>query len=310
MVTKEDVQKCHKYLMGNAISANKAQLITRRLNSNGHDLQHYLVELFLSSEFLDISIKKSMSFHLYYAHHARLQLVSSHLPAAKRIVDLGGANGSIYEMGYPHKFNEIIVVDLPPDDRDPMYKDLDLRPKTTPNGKIKVHFGDMTNLSFIPDSSVDLVWSGESIEHVDEEGGKRMVREAYRILKPGGSFCLDTPNRLITQIHTSGFIHPEHKLEYYPEQLRKILVESGFEIVEARGIREMPKTSSSGVFHYSDYVLGPSISSNVTESYMQYYHCKKPRQDKSKIPRKLRHVLQHARKISQSLKHITTPTRD
>ena len=43
-----------------------------------------------------------------------------------------------------------------------------------------------------------------------------MYQEIIRILRPGGRFCLDTPNRLFTAIHVAGpqWIHPEDKIEY------------------------------------------------------------------------------------------------
>jgi SAM-dependent methyltransferase len=275
-VSQQQVQECNNLLLGKSISAKTASKIAKRINDQNGSTQQYLVELFLSHDFLSLSLKNAAALHLFYAHNARLQLVSSLLPKAEKIIDLGGANGSIYEMGYPHKFEEIIVVDLPPSDRDPMYKDLELKPEKTPNGNIRVHFGDMSDLSFLPDNSVDLVWSGESIEHIDEEAGKRMVREAFRVLRPGASFCLDTPNRLITQIHTTGFIHPEHKLEYYPKQLQKVLRQAGFKIIDQRGIREMPRTHQTKEFNYADYITGSPISKDVESSYMQYYHCVKP----------------------------------
>lgn len=296
-VTIEQIQECNKLLLHKSLTTKKANEVVKRLNEQGGDTQQYLVELFLSHDFLNLSIRNAITFHLLYAHHARLQLVSSLLPEASRIVDLGGANGSIYEMGYPHKFEEIIVVDLPPNDRDPMYKNLKLKPKKTPNGKISVHFGDMCDLSFLPDNSVDLVWSGESIEHIDEEAGKRMVREAFRVLRPGGSFCLDTPNRLITQIHTTGFIHPEHKLEYYPKQLQKLLRSSGFKIIDQRGVREMPRTHKTKEFNYADYVTGSPISRDVEASYMQYYHCVKP------VPL---HHRPKVRRVASNVKKIVT----
>ncbi len=279
-VTYGQIKQLNSILLGKKISDSKARSIAKRLKDGKSSLQSYLVELFLSPDFINESLSKAMDFHLLFAHHARLLAVSSLLPPAKIIVDLGGANGSIYEMGYPHKFKEITIVDLPPGMRDPMYKDLVVKKQNTPNGKIGVHFGDMCDLSFIPDSSVDLVWSGESIEHVDEESGIKMIREAFRILKPGGSFCLDTPNRIITKIHTEwsggGFIHPEHKLEYYPDQLESALTSEGFVVSLKKGIRNMPKTYANGVFDYSDYILGSPICDDVTSSYMMYFHCIKP----------------------------------
>lgn len=275
-IDPKQIQSLNESLINKKISPKRAESIAKSIVARGGNLQQYIAELFLSQDYLKISVENSMLFHLFYAHHARLLLVSSLLPKADKILDLGGANGSIYEMGYPHKFKEITVVDLPPEERDAMYKDLELKPTETPNGKIRVHFGDMSDLSFVPSNSIDLVWSGESIEHIDEDAGKRMVQEAYRVLKPGGSFCLDTPNRLVTQIHTSGFIHPEHKLEYYPKQLRTLLKRAGFKIADQRGIRDMPRTYKTKEFHYPDYVLGSPITNSVNSAYMQYYRCVKP----------------------------------
>lgn len=286
-ITESKIQEANKILLGKTLSRKKALTALKKVNDRGGNLQQYYVELFLSDDFLKLAQKKAPSFHLFYAHYARLLLVATLLPKADKILDLGGANGSIYEMGYPHRFKEIIVVDLPPDQRDPMYKDLDPKPLVTPNGEIRVHFGDMSNLSFLKDNSIDLVWSGESIEHISEDAGKRMLKEVQRVLKPGGSFCLDTPNRLITEIHTNGFIHPEHKIEYYPVQLQKLLKEHGFKIIDQKGIRNMPKTYETKEFNYSDYILGEPISSTVESAYMQYYHCIKPISvDYKHLPRK------------------------
>ena len=75
-------------------------------------------------------------------------------------------------------------------------------------------------------------------------------RRCRNELAPGGMFCLDTPNRGITALHTleagGGFIHPEHKYEYTVLELRELLTASGFEIAGMHGICEMPLTRSTG----------------------------------------------------------------
>jgi predicted SAM-dependent methyltransferase len=138
----------------------------------------------------------------------------------------------------------------------------------------------MTNLNGIESGSVDLVWSGQSIEHVTEEQGIRMCSEALRVLKPGGRFCLDTPNRLITELHAAtvggGFVHPDHKIEYTPDHLRKILRDSGFDIKEEWGVCEMPLTAISRSFSYDDFVIGGAITKNINDAYIQFFHCEKP----------------------------------
>jgi SAM-dependent methyltransferase len=301
-VSTNDVKELNILLFNKKMSDKKAEVIAKRINKAGADKRLYLIELLYSSDFMKVAQKNILDFHLFFTHHARLQLISSLLPKAKQIVDLGGANGSIYEMGYPHKFKKITVIDLPPNERDPMYKNLKLKPKKTPSGTIKVHFGDMCNMNFLRSNTIDMVWSGESIEHVDALAGAQMIKEAYRILKPGGFFCLDTPNRIITEIHTAwnggGFIHPEHKIEYYPEQLQAMLYDGGFDIVDRRGVREMPRTYATKQFDYSDFILGNPLPNNIESAYIQYYCCKKPIRAK-KLQNKLK---ENVSKIKHKIK--------
>jgi DUF438 domain-containing protein len=96
-------------------------------------------------------------------------------------------------------------------------------------------------------------------------------------LKKGGSFCLDTPNRYMTEIHTrpigGGFINPDHRFEYYTDDLQSILQESGFKISQRLGLCHMPNSDEK--FSYQDFLLGDQISNDMKNSYIQYYHCKK-----------------------------------
>jgi SAM-dependent methyltransferase len=279
MLNNDDIKFLNKIIVNKKISSKTTSEIAKRLDAGDLSDEQYFLELILSAEFLSTCRKNAIDYHLYFIHHARLKLVATLLPKAGIILDLGGANGSIYDMGYPYKFDQIVVVDLPPENRTEMYKDLSLRSKVTPNGPIDIHFGDMSDLSFVSDNSVDLVWSGESIEHISEEAGTKMIDEAFRVLKPGGYFCLDTPNRLMTEIHTKDadveFIHPEHKIEYYPKKLQKKLKKAGFKIRDKRGICEMRNTSKSKEIDYTDFILGNPLPYDIDTSYMQYYACQK-----------------------------------
>jgi SAM-dependent methyltransferase len=219
-----------------------------------------------------------MNSHLYILHCARIKLIANYLPRADVIVDLGGAGSPLYQLGYPHPFKKMTIVDLPSDERDVQYREIAITPDIAiDDGEISVRYGSMVDLDDFADGSVDLVWSGQSIEHVDRDDGAKMCRNVFRILKNGGSFCLDTPNRYITELHTKpvggGFINPDHKVEYYTEELSSLLKHAGFNIRSSLGLCHMPSAKES--FFYSDFILGEPVSSDVKRSYVQYYHCTK-----------------------------------
>jgi SAM-dependent methyltransferase len=219
------------------------------------------------------AVANAIDIHLFMIHNARVKLVATQLPPAEIIVDLGGGAGSIYAMGYPYAFTKLIIVDLPPQDRHEMYRDLKLADFKTPKGPISTLLTSMTDLSAIPSGSVDLVWAGQSVEHITREQAGKMYAEVIRILKQGGHFCLDTPNRLMTEIHigTPEWIHPEHKIEYYPCQLQKDLQDAGFTIIDQLGIVEMINTRRLGRIDYRDFYTSSGLNTNLDGSYIQYY---------------------------------------
>ena len=232
--------------------------------------------ILLSKDGLDTLSPRASNLHLFLMHNARLKMVRHLLPAGDVILDLGGANAPLHRMGYRHHYSKIVLIDLPIEGR---HKDFQVE-LDDGDGKVFLRYEDMTNLYGIESGSVDLVWSGQSIEHVTEEQGFRMCSEALRVLKPGGRFCLDTPNRLITELHAAtvggGFVHPDHKIEYTPDHLRRVLRDSGFDIKEEWGVCEMPLTAITRSFSYDDFVIGGAITKNINDAYIQFFHCEKP----------------------------------
>lgn len=260
----------YKIMLSRSIDEKAQKQLNRQSRVDLLDLTRTLIN---SDEFLRIwTIAK----HLDLIHEARLQAVQRLIPPGRRILDLGGANAPLHRMGYPHLFDEIILVDLPSDQRHEMYRDVVLSDEMA-RGRVSIHYGDMTKLADFDSSAFDLAWSGQSIEHVPADAAERMVREVFRVLKPGGHFCLDTPNGLITSIHAQTvdmtMIHPEHFVEYHPDALRALLEKVGFRIEAALGIREMPATAATSRFDYLDFLRGKAISTNVKTSYIQFYTC-------------------------------------
>jgi ubiquinone/menaquinone biosynthesis C-methylase UbiE len=186
------------------------------------------------------------------SHHvARLELVQKRLPPAQTVLDLGGSVGGIPEggllhMGYPHGPREVTIVDLPPPLQDAEYQRTSTKkitPQEVTHGPttVRLVFSSLSDLSAFPDASVDMVWSGQSIEHVSLSEGRQMLMEAKRVLKKGGHLALDTPNRHVARHLTRwGLLHPEHKLEYDWSTLERMVKHAGFEAIESLAVSPMP----------------------------------------------------------------------
>ena len=288
---QSDLGILYEWLLGRAPSPAELEAAASALTENRIAREQFVAQLVLSAEFMKNATAKALPCHLYFIHWARVRLVRTLLPRADVIVDLGGANGSLYDMNYPYSFKRMIVVDLPPELRHSMYKDIPMQEHMTPQGPIQILMRSMIDLAPIPNNSVDLVWSGQSIEHIDREDARTMLAEARRVLKADGHLCLDTPNRLLTRIHTAwrggDFIHPEHKYEYEPSELRRELERAGFVVIRTKGVCAMPATVAKRDFDYVDFVLGDPLTDNVEEAYIQFFDC----QPRKGISMKLKNLL-------------------
>ena len=211
----------------------------------------------------------SATYHLRLIHYSRILLVRKFLPRAQYILDLGGANSPLDKMGYKG-FKSITIVDLPPTQRHADFKNA----AVSLQNKVNIIYTDMIKLKGIKKAHYDLIWSGQSIEHISKKNAEIMLKNINKVLKRGGRLCLDTPNRLLTKIHTSdiggGYVHPDHKIEYTPKALIQLVEQCGFSLVKTLGVCHMPKTVKKNKFYYSYFLLGQKISKDTDSSYIMY----------------------------------------
>jgi SAM-dependent methyltransferase len=92
--------------------------------------------------------------------------------------------------------------------------------------------GNLVALPFA-DASFDVVCSLQTVEHLWDQ--PLFVRECRRVLRPGGTLLLSTPNRLTFSPGRDTPLNPFHTTEFAPAELRELL--RGFAHVRLLGVR-------------------------------------------------------------------------
>lgn len=213
-------------------------------------------------------------------HNGRGQFIRS-LPRARRIIDLGGSHpaqgGAMVTMGYPYAFDELTIVDLPVEERHALYR-TSSRPDrvATHLGPVTYRYHSMVDLSGIAEASVDLVYSGQSIEHVTTSEGRTVASEVVRVLSSGGWFALDTPNSRVTRLQQAGLIDPDHAHEYGLDELAELVVGAGLEIVSTAGLNYCGRGVERGEFDLAEAAHNSGVFAASEDCYILCLVCRKP----------------------------------
>ncbi len=214
-------------------------------------------------------------------HVSRSHFVSG-LPPAARILDLGGTHqglpdGALVHLGYPYPFERLVVVDLPADERDAIYRGGSTGETVHSElGPVEFAFHSMVDLSRYEDASFDLVYSGQTIEHVSASDGDAVAREAFRVLVPGGWFCVDTPNGPLWRLRSEELMNHDHQIEYAAGELVAKLERAGFEVTECKGLNLMRRGAVAGVFDEAEASAHPGVFAAVESCLLLAVVARKP----------------------------------
>ena len=213
-------------------------------------------------------------------HMSRCEFIVG-LPKARTILDLGGgdvnhAEGALVAMGYPYPFNALTIVDLPDARRHPLYRAAEHSVVESRLGPVAYGYHSMSDLAAYTDASFDLVYSGQSIEHVTECEADHVLREVHRVLRPGGHFAFDTPNARITRLQQPELIDPDHEVEYTGAQLDEKLRAAGFEVVERKGLNYVGEAAARNAFDFAEAARNRGVFAEAEDCYLLAYLCRKP----------------------------------
>lgn len=96
-------------------------------------------------------------------------------------------------------------------------------------------------LAAAPPQSLGAVVSFHVVEHLPAVALDRLVRLAWRALRPGGVLILETPSPLSVVVAARNFwLDPTHVRPVHPESLRLLFELSGFDPVERIDLRPFP----------------------------------------------------------------------
>lgn len=110
---------------------------------------------------------------------------------------------------------------------------------------IEFHQNDVTDLHFLPDQTVDVVFTSNLMEHLpDKRAVEQMLRESWRVLKPGGCFIAMGPNlRFLPGTYWDFW---DHLVPITDRSLVEVLEVQGFQIVDCVP-RFLPYTTRSSL---------------------------------------------------------------
>jgi SAM-dependent methyltransferase len=157
--------------------------------------------------------------------HAEREVRVSQMPGTNGTLLSAGCAGKWYfdwiEAAYGHVENHVGVEFYSP------------KPTDLP-ANVKWITNTVGNMRDVRDASVDVLFSGQNLEHLWPSETVHFLAESARVVKQGGTLVIDSPNR-----HVTGplvWSHPEHTVELTPVEACRLATLAGFDVNAIHGM--------------------------------------------------------------------------
>ena len=165
---------------------------------------------------------------LHAALHEARSIALADMPAGADVVLSAGASGLWYFEWFDREYGPIkhhigIEAYLPQPDGLPVNVEWVEADLAAPEGVAAVGTG-----------SVDLVFSGQNIEHLWPEQTVAFLVESNRVLRDDGLLVVDSPNRALTEAYQWSM--GEHTIELEPSEAVTVLGLAGFAVERMKGL--------------------------------------------------------------------------
>ena len=110
------------------------------------------------------------------------------------------------------------------------------RPDVLPDNVewVEADLASPEGVAMLGSGTVDMVFSGQNIEHLWPDQVQAFLVESSRVLRDGGWLVLDSPNRELTADYQWSM--GEHTIEFTPDEAIDLLALAGFDVVTMKGI--------------------------------------------------------------------------
>jgi Domain of unknown function (DUF4214) len=170
-------QQCeliYRFILNRKIDDLGAQSCADRIYKGKFSALGLVARLMKSAEFKQPYLKRTPTQQL---HGARMAWAAQ-LPAAKRVLDIGGSSptvpeGALIELGYKHKPEKLIIFDKPPNEQfwgTPNYSQANTR--TFSWGQVQYIHGyaeDILQNDELRGQRFDMIFMGQVVEHIFED---------------------------------------------------------------------------------------------------------------------------------------------